>query len=140
MDRRIAAVGTCTRSAAALGAGRGWEIVEHGEDDLGELSYRLIKYDAELIAVESEASGVNGEAEGPRGPGRPSRRNEIMRAFAAVAEGGIDPDQPMTQVFPAVRRQITGSDAPSPGLGDKTLRKTLAPLFETCQKLIRDAP
>jgi hypothetical protein len=29
-----------------------------------------------------------------------------------------------------VRQKITGSDKPSPGLGDKTLRKTLTPLFD----------
>jgi hypothetical protein len=103
-----------------------WEIVEGPlQDDLGELGYRLIKYEAaDLVAVADEP-------EMPRRPGRPSRKEEIVDAFKAVANAGvIDPERPMTEVFPAVRSRITGSSAPQRGLGDKTLRKTLAPLFE----------
>jgi hypothetical protein len=120
--------------------GRGWEIVEAGEDDLGELSYRLIKYAAAPAAVlaGAESGGDTNAApvECPNGeigrrPGRPSRRDEIVCAFAAVVEAGaIDPGEPLTHVFPAVRQRITGTTAPSSGLGDKTLRKTLTPLVE----------
>jgi hypothetical protein len=107
--------------------GRNWEIVEGPlQDDLGELGYRLIKYEGTPLG--SPATRDDGQR--PRRPGRPSRRSEIERAFAAVAEGGIDPDRPMTEIFPAVRRQITGTSAPTSGLGDKTLRKTLAPLVD----------
>ena len=113
--------------------GRNWEIVQRDEDDLGELGYRLIKSgpDAELVAASAELA--NG-AKGSRGPGRPSRRAEIVSAFEAVAEAGLDLDQPMSRVFPAIRERITGCAAPrgaaAAGLGDKALRKTLAPLFE----------
>ncbi len=112
--------------------GRGWEIVEAGEDDLGELSYRLIKYEGAPAAVLDPATRRNAVAvERLRRPGRPSRRDEIVCAFAAVVEAGaIDPGEPLTHVFPAVRQRITGTTAPSSGLGDKTLRKTLTPLVE----------
>jgi hypothetical protein len=114
--------------------GRGWEIVEGPlQDDLGELGYRLIKYEAADLAAAAPAPRARA-VEQLRQPGRPTRRDDIERAFAALAESGIDPSRPMTEIFPAVRRQITGSAAPSPGLGDKTLRKTLAPLFEAHRK------
>jgi hypothetical protein len=105
--------------------GRNWEIVEGPlQDDLGELGYRLIKYDTADLAAAAEP-----EREPLRHPGRPSRRSEITRAFAALAEAGIDFARPMTEIFPAVRQRITGGTKPSPGLGDKTLRKTLGPVF-----------
>jgi hypothetical protein len=115
--------------------GRGWEIVEAGEDDLGELSYRLIKYESAPAAVLAGAkSGGDANAaavECLRRPGRPSRRDEIVSAFAAVVEAGaIDPGEPLTHIFPVVRQRITGTTAPTSGLGDKTLRKTLTPLVE----------
>lgn len=110
--------------------GRGWEIVEGPlQDDLGELGYRLIKYEGTDLAA--AAPDLHARAvEQLRQPGRPTRRDDIERAFAAVTAGGIDPDAPLTRLFPAVRQKITGNAAPSCGLGDRTLRKTLAPLFE----------
>lgn len=110
---------------------RQFEIVEVGEDDLGELALRLIKYgsaasfDAPPPPYQPEPEPPPGER--PKERGRPTRREEIERAYAMVAEA-LDPQEPMTHVFPAVRRAITGSDAPAPGLTDKTLGKTLRPL------------
>ena len=94
-------------------AGRGWEIVDVGEDDLGELAFRLIKYEGSLPSPTEQ-----------RGKGRPSRREEIERAWVKVAPT-IDPRTPLTRVYPAVRKVITGTEAPTPGLTDKTLGKTL---------------
>jgi len=114
--------------------GRGWEIVEAGEDDLGELSFRLIKYDGGGSAVAADPANIDGNTtvvERLRRPGRPSRREEIVSAFAAVVEAGaIDPGEPLSHIFPAVRQRITGNAAPQPGLGDRALRKTLTPLVE----------
>jgi hypothetical protein len=111
--------------------GRGWEIVEAGEDDLGELSFRLIKYESAPAAGAANAAAV----ERSRRPGRPSRRDEIVSAFDAVVEAGaIDLGEPLSHIFPAVRQQITGNAAPQPGLGDRALRKTLTPLVEAKRK------
>jgi hypothetical protein len=108
--------------------GRSWEIVEEGEDDLGELSFRLIKSDGPGLTADSEAADA---AEEPRRPGRPSRRAEIVKAYEAVAASGtLNPAEPVSRVFGPVRAQIAGRAAPQPGLGDKTLRKTLAPLIK----------
>jgi hypothetical protein len=109
--------------------GRSWEIVEEGEDDLGELSFRLIKSDGDLTAATHVDTAD--AADKRRRPGRPSRRADILSAFEVVAAAcRIDPAEPVSRVFGAVRAQITGCAAPQPGLGNKTLRKTLAPLIE----------
>jgi hypothetical protein len=113
--------------------GTAWEVVGWGEDDLGEMQFRLIKYggDEAVAATDAPENDVVADpGERLRQPGRSSRRADIVSAFTALAEGGIDTSRPMTEIFPAVRQRITGSAAPSSGLGDKTLRKTLAPLFE----------
>lgn len=95
--------------------GRSWEIVEFGEDDLGELQLRLIPFQASPLDEE------------PRGPGRPSRRDDILAAYdALVAAKAIDPRRPLSHAFALVRRRLTGSAAPSPGLGDKTLQGVLS--------------
>lgn len=100
--------------------GRPWEIVEAGVDDLGELQYRLIKFEDEL------PTAPMGDDD-RRGPGRPSRRDEIESAFDQLqAEGKVDPSKPLNRIFNLVRHRITGSAAPSPGLGDKTLHNILA--------------
>jgi hypothetical protein len=95
--------------------GVAWEIVEIGLDDIGELQIRLIKY------------AVPPEGPEARGPGRPSRRDEVIRAYANVARGR-DPRESLSRLFPPIRRAITGSTEPSRGLTDKTLAKILGPL------------
>lgn len=108
--------------------GRHWEIVEVGEDDLGELAFRLIKHEGGSVA----ATGDDDEQH--RAPGRPTRREEIERAYETLA-GQIDPAAPLSRVvFPAIRRAITGSPAPAPGLTDKTLGKALRPLVAARRK------
>lgn len=101
--------------------GRGWEVTEVGEDDLGELALRLIKHEGPVPAEADQPQ------EQHRPPGRPTRREEIERAYQGLA-GQIEPGAPLRRVIPAVRRAITGSAAPVPGLADKTLGKALGPL------------
>lgn len=108
--------------------GRRWEIVEAGEDDLGELAFRLIKYEGEEPAPIA--------AEDTRRPGRPSRREDIERVYARL-ERALSPGATAGQVFAAVRREITGDPAETPGLSDKTLRKIIGPLLTTAR---RDLP
>jgi hypothetical protein len=97
--------------------GQNWEIVEIAADDIGELGFRLVKVEDTLSSTDVEQ----------RRPGRPSLRDEIERAYALVAPT-LPPDAPLTAAYPAIRRTLTGSEAPSQGLTDKTLRKTLTPL------------
>jgi hypothetical protein len=59
--------------------------------------------------------------------GRPTRRDDIERAYAAVAPR-YDPATPLTHMYPAIRREITGRETPSKGLADKTLAKILGEL------------
>ncbi len=110
--------------------GRGWEIVEAGEDDLGELSFRLIKYESAPAAVlDGDANAVRSEC--LRRPGRPSRRDEIVSAFAAVVEAGmIDPSEPLDPRLPGgaatdhrQRRAVIGARRQNPA-------RTLAPIFD----------
>jgi hypothetical protein len=95
--------------------GRTWEVVEFGTDDLEELQLRLVPYQTSPLEDE------------PRGPGRPTRRDDILAAWdALVALRAIDPRKPLSRAFPHIRRRLTGSSAPSPGLSDKTLQGVLS--------------
>lgn len=95
--------------------GRTWEIVEAGQDDIPELQLRLVPYQGSPLDEE------------PRGPGRPTRRDDILAAWdALVALRMIDPRKPLSHAFPQIRRRLTGSTAPSPGLSDKTLQGALS--------------
>src|SRR5271170_4674151 len=103
--------------------GREWEVVEAGEDDLGELQYRLIRFEGAgspdpPLEEEEEA------AERSR-PGRPSRRDEILIVYDEImATGRIDRTRPLSHIFPLIRLRLTGKSEPTLGLGDKTLHLT----------------
>jgi hypothetical protein len=106
-----------------------WEIVEFGEDDLGELAFRLIKFEGEA----PPAPGPTDQTD-VRRPGRPSRREEIIETYRAIA-AQLPRDAPASQVFATIRLALTGKNDPEAvGLSDKTLRKILAPLRQ-CPKL-----
>lgn len=122
-----------------------WEIVEVGDDDIGERQFRLLRRERrpdtapELDSEQSASGDALSEPPPPpweeprppwpetRGPGRPSRRDEILAAYALVkarAPAGLA----LVRLFPEIRREITGKTQVSPGLGDKTLYKILAHL------------
>jgi hypothetical protein len=122
--------------------GARWEIVQRDEDDLGELGFRLIKaegvpeqagstWDAGSSVWDNSATAWDVDVEqaaAPRGPGRPSRRDEIVEAFETAADAGIiDPQQPLRELVPVLRQRISGDRR---GLGDRTLRRTVAPLLD----------
>jgi len=103
--------------------GQVYDIVECGRDDIGELSFRLAKEQLGLSHVTSEG-GLTRPAE-HHGPGRPTRRPEIVSAFEdALAAGEIEPTQPLLEIVHAMRPRIGNGQ----GLKDKTLLKIVGDL------------
>jgi hypothetical protein len=106
--------------------GQVYEIVERDEDDIGEFAFRLIKQEIGISTVTSEGvwSG-NTEATPHAGPGRPTRRGEIIAAYeAAVAAGVVARTQPLHQIVALIRPRV-GNGL---GLSDRTLRKIIGEL------------
>ena len=109
-----------------------YEIVERGEDDIGEFAFRLIREEIGISTVTSEgvfsragtfSTGEAGDAH--RAPGRPSRRLEVVEAFnTAVASGELDPTKPMPELMRAMRQRLGNGQ----GLSDKTLYRILGEL------------
>jgi hypothetical protein len=63
--------------------------------------------------------------------GRPTERDNIAQAFFALKEADeIAWNQPMTRLYPAIRKKITGAVDASAGLGDEAIRKVVSPLFK----------
>jgi hypothetical protein len=113
-----------------------YEIVERDEDDLGEFAFRLIKAELGLNHVTSE--GAYGDMVTPHfrapipppGPGRPTRRAEVLAAYdAAIAARLISPTQPLHEICAALRPRI-GNGA---GLADRTLRKIVGGIVRARQ-------
>jgi hypothetical protein len=101
--------------------GQDYEIVERDEDDLGEFAFRMIKLEIGLSTVTSEGAYYPE----PQGPGRPTRRAEIVAAYeSAVAAGLVSRAQPLHEVVSIVRPRV-GNGL---GLSDRTLRKILGTL------------
>jgi hypothetical protein len=104
--------------------GQDYEIVERDEDDLGEFAFRLIKLQLGISTVTSEGiySGSAGVPVPHAGPGRPTRRAEIIAAYeAAVAAKLTSPTQPLHEVMAVIRQRLGNGR----GLSDRTLRKIL---------------
>jgi hypothetical protein len=108
---------------------RCWEIVEAGDDDLGERAFRLIPFQRDPAELDPDAPDAPPliPPDELRRPGRPSRRDEIERAYASLAPR-LPPDASAGQVFAAIRRALTGRAEESPGLSDQTLRKIVGRL------------
>ena len=104
--------------------GETWEIAQFdGADDLGELAFRLIKRAIGSPPFLPEPDDLDTR----QAPGRPSRRAEILAAYDAAKEAGKIDDGPhsLGEVVRIVRDYIRPCD--ERGLGDKTLRRVLAP-------------
>ena len=105
--------------------GQVYEIVTRDEDDLGEFEFRLIKQEIGLSTVTSEGAyppGPTPHLAGHIGPGRPTRRAEIIAAYdAALAEQLVTPLHPVHEVIAVVRPRLGNGT----GLSDRTLRKIL---------------
>jgi hypothetical protein len=104
-----------------------YEIVEADDaDDLGELKFRLIKQTLGLRTVTSEGVySSDPEPEPYVGPGRPSRRAEIIAAYShVVAAGHVSAGQPLEQIVNVVSARLGEGE----GLSHRTLRKILGPV------------
>jgi len=121
--------------------GWSWEIVEIGDDDLGERQFRLLRREPAPPYVPPDEPLPPGaesppppfevatyQTEQARGPGRPSRREDIERAYEVVVTRAA-PGTPLARLYGPIRREITGRDAPSPGLSDKTIAALCGPLY-----------
>src|SRR5262249_25159427 len=83
--------------------GQAYEIVSAEEAAMGELAFRLIKSELGIRTVTSEGIYSTGPEPTPYvGPGRPTRRVEIVTAYNnAIAAGLISADQPIHEVVAA---------------------------------------
>ncbi|MCL2428453.1 MAG: hypothetical protein FWD12_04400 [Alphaproteobacteria bacterium] len=103
----------------------GWEIVHLDRDDIGELAYRLIKHGEDApLPTEPEKEEDEGLLWKRGQPGRPTLRDDILRAYEAIAPK-LPPNASLASIIPLIRRRLTGSSAESPGLSDKTIRNIL---------------
>lgn len=59
-------------------------------------------------------------------PGRPTRRNEIRAAFIKLFGDGIKGRK--TEIYDAIREEITGNKKPSPMLKDEAIRRAIQTL------------
>lgn len=115
--------------------GQVYEIVERGEDDIGEFAFRLIKEELGISTVTSEGAFSRGGGQfstgiDHNGPGRPTRRAEIVAAYtAALNAGEIATTMPLQEIMNAVRARIGNGQ----GLSDRTLRKILGGLVRARQ-------
>jgi hypothetical protein len=100
-----------------------YEIVERGEDDLGEFDFRLIKEELGIATVTSEGALANGEQRANNG-GRPSRRGEIAEAFEAAVASGLDPARPLKELCAAIHHRLGNGG----GFSDRTLRRVVGEL------------
>jgi hypothetical protein len=91
-------------------------------------------WEEQILAAQPEAKATRG------GPGRPSRRAEILEAFEALdAAGRIDYREPMTRLFPAIRQWLKERDPQAEadwGLHDKTIAKTIRTAFRSKRKIL----
>jgi len=111
-----------------------YEIVERGEDDIGELAYRLIREELGISRVVSEGGNIStgtfstgeaGTAHHHYAPGRPTRRRRIESAFEdALAADEIDPEWSVQQIIDTMRPRLGNGQ----GLRDKTLLKIVGRL------------
>jgi hypothetical protein len=93
-----------------------YEIVERGEDDLGEFDFRLIKEERGIRTVTSEGA--------VRANGRPSRRAEIVQAFEAAVASGLDPARPLKELCAIMHHRLGNGG----GFSDRTLRRVVGEL------------
>jgi hypothetical protein len=109
--------------------GQTYEIVERDEDDIGEFGFRLIKQELGIASVTSETAygptPTPQEEPVERGPGRPTRREEVVTAYVnALGANEISRVSPIVEIVGVIRQRLGNGE----GLSDRTLRKIVGDL------------